>query len=662
MRKILCIILFILPVLGFSQQLSIESFVKEGDYLNMKMSPDGKHISARVRVDGKVNLIFLQTSTMKIVGGVKPNENDEIHSAVWISNDRVVYQFQESSIYYDKPRATGELFAINVDGSSNKFLYGYRAAEVTVGTRLGKREETFATPEIISILEDDDRNILIIEHPWSVDGKVYYDDRIKNTIVSKLNVYSGKKVRVEVLPHGGAQAFATPKGDIKFMTWSGEDSFYHSAYRENENSEWKELPLSEQSQHKLVVESINNAGDKAYVSGTVEDKELFTIFELDLKTGDYTQLFDGMTTDINDYIIDPVTRAPIVGISYPAKASYHYTKEANELASLHKSLVASFGGQTTTFASTSEDGSKILVRVDSDVNPGEYYLFDAKTKQAQFLWANRSWLDPRKMASAKPFTLTTDDKTELHGYLTLPPNLSKDQKAPLVVMIHGGPISRDYYEFDSEVQLLANRGYAVMQVNYRGSDGYGSKFKRAGYKEWGGKMIQDIIDATHYVTSNFNIDENRMCTYGASYGGYAALMATVRAPDLYKCTIGYVGIYDLNYAFSESITMRLLGGEAYLKRVLGTDQAKLNEFSPVNHADKIKAKVMLIHGEKDARVPVINAEKMLEKLELAGQEVPYLNFRKSGHGVQDPEGRLQLYGALLDHLEENLGSNEATSL
>jgi dipeptidyl aminopeptidase/acylaminoacyl peptidase len=130
----------------------------------------------------------------------------------------------------------------------------------------------------------------------------------------------------------------------------------------------------------------------------------------------------------------------------------------------------------------------------------------------------------------------------------------------------------------------------------------------------------------------------------------------VRAPDLYKCTIGYVGIYDLNYAFTESDTTRLLGGEAYLKRVLGTDPAKLNEFSPVNHADKIKAKVMLIHGDKDTRVPVINAEKMLEKLESAGQDVPYLNFRKSGHGEQDPEGRLELYSALLKHLDENVGN------
>ena len=502
------------------------------------------------------------------------------------------------------------------------------------------------------------RNILILEHPWSTDGFTYYDDRIKDTQVTKLNVFSGKKVKVETLPHGGAEAFATPKGEIKFMTWRDDQYYYHSAYREDEDSDWKELELSEKSKQNLIVESINKAGDKAYAWGTVGDKEVYTLFELDLKTGEYTQVFDGMSTDIEHIIYDPETGAPVVGVSHPAKAKYHYraTKSAtkSKVANLHKALVGSFAGQTTLFASMSKDGSKILVRVFSDINPGEYYLFDANTKQAQFLWANRSWLDPRKMASSTPFKFETSDKTELNGYITLPNNLAVDKKAPLVVMIHGGPQTRDFYQFDSEVQLLANHGYAVMQVNFRGSEGYGSAFRRAGYLEWGGKMIQDIIDATNYVTTHFNVDSDRMCTYGASYGGYAALMATVRAPDLYKCAIGYDGIYDLNYAFSESDTMRLLGGKAYLERVLGTDPKRLNEFSPVNHADKIKAKVMLIHGDKDTRVPVINAEKMLEKLEAAGQKVPYLNFSKSGHGVRDPEGRLELYTALLKHLEENI--------
>ena len=145
-----------------------------------------------------------------------------------------------------------------------------------------------------------------------------------------------------------------------------------------------------------------------------------------------------------------------------------------------------------------------------------------------------------------------------------------------------------------------------------------------------------------------------MCLYGASYGGYAALMAAVRAPDTYKCTIGYVGIYDLNYAYAYSDTMKAMGGEAYLNKVIGTNKQQLNEYSPVNHADKIKANVMLIHGERDSRVPVINAETMLQRFESIGKKVPYLNFGKSGHGVYDEQGRETLYKAVLEFLEQNI--------
>jgi dipeptidyl aminopeptidase/acylaminoacyl peptidase len=226
----------------------------------------------------------------------------------------------------------------------------------------------------------------------------------------------------------------------------------------------------------------------------------------------------------------------------------------------------------------------------------------------------------------------------------------------MVVMIHGGPHGvRDYWEFDGEVQLFASRGYAVLQVNYRGSGGYGDKFEKAGYLQWGGKMIQDIIDGTRHVVETYSIDENRMCLYGASYGGYAALMTAVRAPNTYKCTIGYVGLYDLNYFYTESDVMDLMGGEAYLNKVIGTDKQQLNEYSPVNHADKIKANVMLIHGEKDSRVPVINAEAMLKRLQSKGKKVPYLNFSNSGHGVYDEQGRDTLYKGVLEFLDKNMG-------
>jgi dipeptidyl aminopeptidase/acylaminoacyl peptidase len=195
----------------------------------------------------------------------------------------------------------------------------------------------------------------------------------------------------------------------------------------------------------------------------------------------------------------------------------------------------------------------------------------------------------------------------------------------------------------------------VLQINYRGSGGYGEKFEKSGYLQWGGKMIQDIIDGTQYAVKHYAVDKNKMCLYGASYGGYAALMAAVRAPDTYKCTIGYVGIYDLNYAYAYSDTMKAMGGEAYLNKVIGTNKQQLNEYSPVNHVDKIKANVMLIHGERDSRVPVINAETMLQRFKTIGKKVPYLNFSKSGHGVYDEEGRDTLYKGVLEFLDKNIG-------
>lgn len=655
MTKIFSILLLsIVSFAVFSLQIPIENFVKHGDYLDMDLSPDGKHISARMRVEGRVYLVFLDTETMKIVGGVKPRSGDEIHSAAWINDERIVYQFREAVYSSDRPVATGELFATNIDGSKSTTLYGYRAGESSTGTRLKKREDSNATPEIISNLVNDEKQILIVEYPWTLKGRFWQDTRQTKPEISRLNVYSGKKRKLEVLPHPGAEPLATEDGKINFIRWTNEKFQYEAAYRENEDAQWTSINNEQAKNHVPIGLSKN--GDKVYFKGNVGEKAFSTLFELDLKTGFYTQIFSDLEADIQNYNWDPQLDKPVVGFTYPDKVSYSYAEGESETAKLHKKLASAFSGQHVSITSQSKSSGLVLVHVSSDINPGEYYLFDTKTNDARFLWANRSWLDPNEMAAMQTLKFTSEDNLEINGYITLPKGLAADEKAPMVVMIHGGPhFVRDYWEFNSEVQLFASRGYAVLQINYRGSGGYGNKFERAGFREWGGKMIQDIIAGTQYSVDNFPIDENRMCLYGASYGGYAALMATVRAPDTYKCTIGYVGIYDLNYAYTESDTMKLMGGEAYLNKVIGTDKVQLNEFSPVNHADKIKANVMLIHGEKDSRVPVINAETMLKRLEDVGKEVPYLNFSKSGHGVWDEEGRYTLYKGVLEFLDKNIG-------
>lgn len=635
-------------------QLSIEAFTKHSDYLNMALSPDGKHMFARLRMEGRVVLVFINTETMTMVGGIKPENKDEIHSAEWISNERVVYQVQEMQSSFDQPIATGELFAVDIDGSRSTILFGYRAEDGYTGSRISSRDNIKASAEIISYLPEDEKHILIAEYPWTQDANYYYDDRKKNPIISRLNVNTGKRKRLAVIPYPGASVFATDAGEVKFIRWRTEQGKSNSAYRLNEADDWTLLQLEDLN--SFIPVSISNDGKKVFLYGDVGEQALNTIYQFDLETQALTQLFSDLSADIAFTNWDLKLKMPVIGFSHNGKVDYHYAPIESKTASLHKRLVSAFPDQQVSISGQSEDGSLVLVNVRSDINPGEYYIYNTTTNGADFVWANRSWLDPRLLAQKTPISFTAKDGLQINGYLTLPQGANEDSNYPLVVMIHGGPHGiYDTWIFDGEVQLLANRGYGVLQVNYRGSGGRGDIFERAGYRNWGTKMIQDIIDGTEYVLAEYPLNAQKVCSYGASYGGYAAMMVAARSPDLFKCTIGYVGVYDLNNMYLESDIPRNMGGIAYLERVIGRNAQELADSSPVNLADKIKANVMLIHGEKDTRVSVVNTEVMKERLEAQGKTVPYLNFSRAGHGVYDESGRLELYTNLISFLDQNIG-------
>lgn len=658
MKQLLIAACFFAAPYLIANELPLEAFIKHGDYLDLTISPDGKHLLARVRSDGKVFLLFLDTETMSIVSGLRPPNDDAVHSAQWINNHRVVYEVAEKRNSLDTPVSTGELFASNIDGSKREILFGYRAGDARTGSRISKKKDTLASQEVLSILEGDDENILIIEYPWSEEGRYLFDNRKKHSHISKLNVYSGRKKKLETLPHPGADALATKDGKINFISWTDKENNRHSAYRKHEDDPWQDVDVAFDFDSTLHPFALNEDSTKVYMSGRAGENRLTTIYEIDLATGQREALFNGMTTDLETWISDSETQEPVVAISYPDKTKYHYSKSTSQTQKFHKMLTKAFEGQKVVITSNNREGNLLVLHVSSDINPGEYYLFDTKTKGARFLWANMSWFDPRQMQTKEPISLETKDGVKLNGYITLPKSQAEPTKHPLVVMVHGGPHqfgTRDYWEFDTEVQLLANRGYAVLQINFRGSHGYGTPFRNMGHKEWGGKMIDDIVEATQWSVDQGIADPERVCIYGASYGGYAALMASVRAPDMYKCTIGYVGPYDLHSMYTESDVANAWGGLAYLEDVLGSDKKLIDDFSPVNHADKIKAAVMLIQGEKDQRVPESNAIKMRDELKKVGAEPIYLSFGRSGHGVWNEESRNTLYTEMLKFLGTHIG-------
>jgi len=482
------------------------------------------------------------------------------------------------------------------------------------------------------------------------------DRRETQPIVSKLNIYTGKKTRKEVIPYRGARVWAGDDGEVKFATWSDDSTSQNAVYRASKKQAWQNISTTlDVDIGALTPVAINKSGSKIYLTGSVGSAQISKLFELELTTKKISAVFDNLAE--LDYWKTDINGDPTIGVSYPAHHQYHYSLMNPESHHVqhHKKLQKAFANQEVQIESHSDDGKTFILRVSSDINPGEYYIYNTETKKADFLWANFSWIDPRTLSPTKPIMIKARDDQELHGYLTIP-NTETHKKA-LVVLPHGGPHGiRDYPHYNAEVQLLVNRGYTVLQINFRGSSGYGHAFEKQGYKNWGKVMIDDIIDSTRWAIKEGYADKEKVCIYGASYGGYSALMAAAKAPELYKCSIGYVGVYDLEAMKVKGDIPTGFRGRSYLEKILGSDVSELKQQSPLSHAHKIKAKVMLIHGDEDVRAPSYHSKVMRTALKKANNPAEWLYLRDAGHGAFSIKNRTKVYKGLLEFLEQNIGS------
>jgi dipeptidyl aminopeptidase/acylaminoacyl peptidase len=301
-----------------------------------------------------------------------------------------------------------------------------------------------------------------------------------------------------------------------------------------------------------------------------------------------------------------------------------------------------------------------VVRTYSDVSRGAFYVFNRDTRKLTPLGEVTPWLNPEMMSPMKTVNYRTRDGLDIQGYLTLPRG-KEAKNLPVVVNVHGGPWARDEWGFDPEAQLLASRGYAVFQMNFRGSTGYGRKFWEKSFKQWGRAMQNDITDGVKWLVKDGVADPKKVCIYGGSYGGYATLAGVTLTPDLYACGVDYVGVSNM-FTFMKTIPPYWKPFLDQMYEMVGhpeKDKEWLHAVSPVFHVDKIKAPLFVAQGANDPRVVKAESDQIVEALRKRGVEVQYMVKDNEGHGFANEENRFDFYRAMDKFLSMHIGSGAA---
>lgn len=634
------------------QQYKVEDFVRHATYGTVKISPNGEYLALTVDRGDQDVLTVMRTSDLQIVKINQLPDKKSVGSFYWVSPERLMFNAVRKMGGYAQPFLTGEWYAVNADGSQARPLIFYGTRDATQrGKAVGN--QSFS---LLDTLKDDDQYVLMqARYPRSAEGA--------GTELVRMDVVSGRRTTLAKAPKVNCSISVDASKEPRFAICSS------SRDEAGEYDERSELYRLDNGRWNLVNASKTD-GKHMYVVHTTADGTVYVLEDdmnapaavgtLDTATGNFEKLFQDNVAEVSRFLWSTDDKT-LVGIVTEAGApEVSLLDESHPDATLYASLAASFPGQMVDFSSHTQDGRQIVVSVYSDSNPGELYLFDRDSGQARFLMSNRHWLDKGQMASTMPFSFTARDGKLIHGYLTLPKG-SDGRNLPLIVNPHGGPIGpRDQWGFNWEAQMFANRGYAVLQMNYRGSGGYGRAFQDAGHMQWGQGIQNDIIDATRWAISQGHADQDRICIYGGSFGGYSALMAPIREPGLFKCTFGYVGVYDVDMMFKKGDIPQRDSGLRYLRRTHGTNSAVWAENSPARRAEEVRIPVYLAAGARDERTPPEQTELMQKALIAAGNP-PEGMIIQSGemHGFYDEKNRLKLYTEMLGFFDRHIGGTVA---
>jgi dipeptidyl aminopeptidase/acylaminoacyl peptidase len=496
----------------------------------------------------------------------------------------------------------------------------------------------------IDDLQDDPEHILV-EH--NLRNKEVFD-------VYKINLATGKETLIAQNPGNFTGWVTDHAGRVRMgIAADGVNSVYFS--RANENEPFKEI-LRTDFREEIRPQFFDAKNEKIYAtSNRGRDKAALVLMD-PLTANEESVLFTHPEVDVWNASWSNLRKKLTFAQFQTDRTNEHFFDDNSR--TLYTKLKAKFPGDDVTIQSTTRDESKMIVAYTNDRSPGVRYLYDAKTDGLTQLAVINPWIKPGDMAEMKYVQYTARDGLKIPAYLTLPKGRAA-KNLPVIINPHGGPWVRDSWGYNPEVQFLANRGYAVLQPNYRGSTGYGRKYWEASFKQWGGTMQDDLTDGVNYLIAQGIADPKRVAIYGGSYGGYATLSGITKTPDLYAAAVSYVGVSNL-FTFLKTIPPYWLPFQEVTYEQVGhpeRDKAMFEERSPALNAHKIKTPLFVAQGAKDPRVNKAESDQMVEALRKRGVVVDYMVKDNEGHGFSNEENRFDFYEAMEKFFQKHLKPN-----
>jgi dipeptidyl aminopeptidase/acylaminoacyl peptidase len=600
-------------------QVPLRDFFKNPEQTGHQLSPDGKHLSWLAPYERRLN-VFVRP----IAGGTTTRATSET------ARDIAGYFWKGDRILYVKDFGGDENFhVVSVD------IKGGDLKDLTPGEKV--------RAQIVDTLYDDDTNIIVSHNRR--DPKVFD--------VFRTNAKTGEEKLIAQNP-GNITGWQTDHEGRLRMASTTDGVNTSLLYRDKESDEFKTIlttnfkesvdPLFFTFDNRKVYVTSNRGRDKAAV---------FVFDPQSAKEGEL--IFEHPEVDVGGLTYSRKRKVLTTAPYTTWKAERKFLDRESE--AIFRDVESKLPGYEIQFTSTNRAEDKYIVATASDKSRGKRYLYDKATKKLELLADVSPWLPEAELADMKPIKYTTRDGLVINGYLTLPRGVAP-KNLPVVINPHGGPWARDVWRFNPEVQFLANRGYAVFQMNFRGSTGYGRKFWESSFKQWGKTMQDDVTDGVQWLIKEGIADPKRVAIYGGSYGGYTTLAGITFTPDLYAAAVDYVGVSNL-FTFMKTIPPYWKPYLEMFAEMVGDmekDKDLLASASPVLHVDQIKTPLFIAQGAKDPRVNKDESDQMVAALKKRGVEVEYMVKDNEGHGFRNEENRFEFYEAMEKFLSRHIKS------